>query len=150
MLNLYGGSAVPGGGGGHLVTVPQGVVGDRLPWGGERQWRRGVLPTTCFSVHCMCFRVVQGSIVAHNALCHLTAFPKSLSWLPTGSTVTYSPSNGDRVPATVISASEGEGKIGLQGGGGGRGTPPKEGGVWQWGSCDKTLGKVPITSKRGC
>ena len=21
----------------HLVTVPQGVVGDRLPWGGERQ-----------------------------------------------------------------------------------------------------------------
>ena len=21
----------------HLVTIPQGVVGDRLPWGGERQ-----------------------------------------------------------------------------------------------------------------
>ena len=21
----------------HLVTVPQGVVGDRLPWGGEGQ-----------------------------------------------------------------------------------------------------------------
>ena len=29
----------PGGGVGdrHLVTIPQGVVGDRLPWGGERQ-----------------------------------------------------------------------------------------------------------------
>ena len=24
-------------GDGHLVTIPQGVVGDRLPWGGERQ-----------------------------------------------------------------------------------------------------------------
>ena len=36
--------------------------------------------------------------------------------------------------------------------GGGRGSPPKEGGggVWQWGSCDRTLGKVPITLKRGC
>ena len=27
----------------HLVTVPQGVVGDRLPWGGERQGGGGVL-----------------------------------------------------------------------------------------------------------
>ena len=27
----------------HLVTVPQGVVGDRLPWGGERQGGEGVL-----------------------------------------------------------------------------------------------------------
>ena len=69
-------------------------------------WGSFVLPTTYFSVHCVCFLVVQGSIIAHNALCHLTAFPKSLSWLPAGSTVTYSPSNGDRVPATVISASE--------------------------------------------
>ena len=36
---VYGGGAVSQGGGGgrHLVTVPQGVVGDRLPWGGERQ-----------------------------------------------------------------------------------------------------------------
>ena len=36
---VYGGGAVPQGGLGdrHLVTVPQGVVGDRLPWGGERQ-----------------------------------------------------------------------------------------------------------------
>ena len=25
----------------HLVTVPQGVVGDRLPWGGERQGAGG-------------------------------------------------------------------------------------------------------------
>ena len=39
-----GGSAVPQGGLGdrHLVTVPQGVVGDRLPWGGERQGAGGV------------------------------------------------------------------------------------------------------------
>ena len=36
---VYGGSAVPQGelGDRHLVTVPQGVVGDRLPWGGEGQ-----------------------------------------------------------------------------------------------------------------
>ena len=28
----------PGGGGGrHLVTAPKGMVGDRLPWGGEGQ-----------------------------------------------------------------------------------------------------------------
>ena len=40
---VYGGSAVPQGGVGsrHLVTVPQGVVGDHLPWGGERQGRGG-------------------------------------------------------------------------------------------------------------
>ena len=32
----------PGGGGGrHLVTVPQGVVGDCLPWGGEQQGAGG-------------------------------------------------------------------------------------------------------------
>ena len=32
------GCGPPGGGVGdrHLVTIPQGVVGDRLPWGGER------------------------------------------------------------------------------------------------------------------
>ena len=36
---MYGGGVVPQGGVGdrHLVTIPQGVVGDRLPWGGERQ-----------------------------------------------------------------------------------------------------------------
>ena len=34
---VYGGGVVPQGGVGdrHLVTIPQGVVGDRLPWGGE-------------------------------------------------------------------------------------------------------------------
>ena len=31
----------------HLVTVPQGVVGDRLPWGGERQGGGG--GKHCFS-----------------------------------------------------------------------------------------------------
>ena len=41
---VCGGSAVPQGGVGdrHLVTVPQGVVGERLPWGGERQGAGGV------------------------------------------------------------------------------------------------------------
>ena len=34
---VYGGSAVGGVGDRHLVTVPQGVVGDRLPRGGEGQ-----------------------------------------------------------------------------------------------------------------
>ena len=29
----------------HLVTVPQGVVGDRLPWGGERQGGGGYVLT---------------------------------------------------------------------------------------------------------
>ena len=40
---VYGGSAVPQGGVGdrHLVTIPQGVLGDRLPWGGERQGAGG-------------------------------------------------------------------------------------------------------------
>ena len=33
---VYRGSAVPQGGGGvHLVTVPQGLVGDRAPWVGK-------------------------------------------------------------------------------------------------------------------
>ena len=36
----------------------------------------------------------------------LAVSPMSLSWLPTGITVTYMHSNGDRVPAAVISASE--------------------------------------------
>ena len=50
----------------------------------------------------------------------------------------------------AIASHLGGGKIGLRGGGG-RGSPPKErgGGVWQWGSCDRTLGTLPITSQRG-
>ena len=38
-MYVYGGGAVPQGGVGdrHLVTVPQRVAGDCLPWGGERQ-----------------------------------------------------------------------------------------------------------------
>ena len=51
---VYGGSAVPQGGLGdrHLVTVPQGVAGDRLPWGGERQGGGGVrrLIQPCFAL----------------------------------------------------------------------------------------------------
>ena len=49
------------GGGGvgdrHLVTIPQGVVGDRLPWGGEGRGGggyltpSGVLTTTCWSLN---------------------------------------------------------------------------------------------------
>ena len=36
---VYSGGVVPQGGVGdrHLVTIPQGVVGNRFPWGGERQ-----------------------------------------------------------------------------------------------------------------
>ena len=35
----------------HLVTIPQGVVGDRLPWGGERQGGGvGIFGTTVFVV----------------------------------------------------------------------------------------------------
>ena len=38
-----GHGAVPQGGGDrHLATVPHGVVGDRVPWGGERQGGGGV------------------------------------------------------------------------------------------------------------
>ena len=35
----------------HLVTVPQGVAGGRLPWGGEGQ--RGARVRLCFGV-CAC------------------------------------------------------------------------------------------------
>ena len=31
----------------HLVTIPQGVVGDRLPWGGERQGGGRVPDAAC-------------------------------------------------------------------------------------------------------
>ena len=55
------------------------------------------LPTSA-TVKCMCFQ--------HTALCPLTVSPMSLSWLPAGITVTYTRSNGDRAPATVISASK--------------------------------------------
>ena len=46
----------------------------------------------------------------------------------------------------------GRGENWLARGGGGSWDPPEGGGggVWQWGSCDRTLGKVPITSKRDC
>ena len=33
----------------HLVTVPQGVVGDRLPWGGEQQGGGGYPVSKCSS-----------------------------------------------------------------------------------------------------
>ena len=32
-----------GGGGGHLATVPQGVVEDCLPWGGAQQGEGGIV-----------------------------------------------------------------------------------------------------------
>ena len=45
---VYGWGVAPQGGMGdrHLVTIPQGVVGDRLPWGGERRGGGGVLSCT--------------------------------------------------------------------------------------------------------
>ena len=57
-------------------------------------------------VKCMCFQAVKCIPIAHTALCRLTVSPMSLSWPPAGVTVTYTQLNGDRVPATVISASE--------------------------------------------
>ena len=62
---------------------------------------------TLLTVKCLCFQAVTG--VNHHCtatLCPLTVSPISLSWLPAGITVTYTRSNGDRVPATVISVSE--------------------------------------------
>uniref|UniRef100_A0A7S4GAV0 Uncharacterized protein n=1 Tax=Eutreptiella gymnastica TaxID=73025 RepID=A0A7S4GAV0_9EUGL len=63
-----------------------------------------------WTVKCMCFQAVKVIAIAHTALCPLTRSPVSLSWgppwLPAGISVTYPRSNGDRVPATVISASE--------------------------------------------
>ena len=57
---------VPQGGVGdrHLVTVPQGVVGDRLTWGGERQRGGGyfllLIPTFCLQLqpNAVCFAVI--------------------------------------------------------------------------------------------
>ena len=58
------------------------------------------------TVKCMSCQAVKGISIAHPAPCPLTASPMSLSWLPAGITITYIQSNGDRVPATIISASE--------------------------------------------
>ena len=62
----------------------------------------GGVPTYS-AMKCMCFQAVKGSTIAHTALCPLTVSPMSLSACIT---VTYTRSNGDRVSATVISASE--------------------------------------------
>ena len=69
-------------------------------------WADFVDLPTHWTVECMCFHAVKDITIAHAALCPLTVSPMSLSWLPAGITVTYTRSNGDRVPATVISASE--------------------------------------------
>ena len=61
---------------------------------------------TYLTVKCMCFQAVKGIAIAHTAMCPLTVSPMSLSWLLAGIIVTYIRSNGDKVPATVISASE--------------------------------------------
>ena len=69
-----------------VVRSPRGGVGDRLPWGGERQG--------------------GGGTIAHAALCPLTLPPTFLSWLPAGITLACVRSNGDGVRATVIPASD--------------------------------------------
>ena len=61
---------------------------------------------TYLTATCMCFQPVKGITIAHTALCPLRVSPISLSWPPAGITVTHTRSNGDRVPATVISTSE--------------------------------------------
>ena len=58
---VYGGGVVPQGGVGdrHLVTIPQGVVGDRLPWGGEQHGGVRVV----LLVHCCALQIsgIQGT-----------------------------------------------------------------------------------------
>ena len=50
---VYGRGAVPqGGGGGPSLTVPQGVVGDRLPWGGEGRGGGGMSVSSSSSSNC--------------------------------------------------------------------------------------------------
>ena len=64
---VYGGSAVPQGGDGgggmgdrHLATVPQGVAGDRVPWGGEGQGGGGgVAGLTGCAPQCVCMAVLR-------------------------------------------------------------------------------------------
>ena len=64
------------------------------------------LPTQS-TVKCMCFQALKGITIAHTALFPRTVSPISVSWLPEGHLpAAYTRSNGDRVPATVISASE--------------------------------------------
>ena len=69
-------------------------------------WDDFIDPTTYSTMKCMCFQAVKGLTIEHTALCPLTVSSMSLSWLPTGITVSQIRSNGDRVPATVISTSE--------------------------------------------
>ena len=61
---------------------------------------------TYLTVKCMCFQAVTGTTIPHTALCLFTISPMSVAWLPVGITVTDTRSNDDRVPATIIFASE--------------------------------------------
>ena len=63
------------------------------------------LPTYS-TVKCMCSQAVKGITIAHTTLCPLTVSSMSLLWVSAGIAVTHTQSNGDRVPATTISASE--------------------------------------------
>ena len=54
----------------------------------------------------MCFHVVRGMTIVHTTLCPLTLSTMSLSWLPSGTIVSYNQSNGDTVLTTIISASK--------------------------------------------
>ena len=67
-------------------------------------WGDSVDLPTYSAVKCTCFQAIKDGAIAHTALCPLAVSPTSLSWLPAG--VTYTQSNGDRMPATVIPASE--------------------------------------------
>ena len=62
---------VPQGGGGdrHLVTIPQGVVGDRLPWGGERHGGRRVV-----GYHPRCWLLFRRGIALFLGNRHLLLF----------------------------------------------------------------------------
>jgi hypothetical protein len=87
-----------------IVGVLEGVLYAMRAW--CMYWGDLVDLPTCWTVKCICVEAVKGMTIAHTALCPLSVPPMSLSWLPPRITVTYTRSNGDRVPATVISASE--------------------------------------------
>ena len=89
---VYGGGAVPQGGGGgdrQLVTVPQGVVGDRLPWGGKGQGEGGVHALHSY-IACHLW-VAPPPPLCHSSPPNLSSTPASTSVPDHRQTVWFSP-----------------------------------------------------------
>ena len=61
---------------------------------------------TCSTIKCMYFQAVKGIIIAHATLHLFTSFTYVSFMASCGHHYTYTRSNGDRVPANVISACE--------------------------------------------